>query len=135
MAEDMLDAFDHTQHKEEVEQRWGARAYADSDAWWRGLGTEGTAQFADEHAAIAAAWGRLAADAVPVDGPEAQALARRHHAWIATAWASRSPNADELAGLAEMYVADERFAANYGGVQGASYVRDALIHFAVTELA
>ncbi len=135
MAEDMLDGFDHTQHKEEVEQRWGAQVYADSDAWWRGLGSEGRAQFTDEHAAIAAEWGRLAADAAPVDGPEAQALARRHHAWIAAAWASRSPNADELAGLADMYVADERFAANYGGEQGASYVRDALIHFAVTELA
>ncbi len=135
MAEDMLDGFDHTQHKEEVVQRWGTQAYADSDAWWRGLGSEGRAQFADEHAAIAAAWGRLAADALPVDGPEAQALARRHHAWIAAAWTSRPPNADELAGLADMYVADTRFAANYGGVQGASYVRDALIHFAVTALA
>jgi hypothetical protein len=34
-----------------------------------------------------------------------------------------------------MYVADVRFAANYGGVQGATYVRDALTHFAITELA
>jgi hypothetical protein len=135
MAEDMLDGFDHTQYKEEVEQRWGAQAYADSEAWWRGLGSAGKAQFIEEHAAIAAAWGRLAADGAPVDGPEAQALARRHHAWIAAAWASRPPSADELAGLADMYVADERFAANYGGVHGASYVRDALIQYAVTELA
>jgi len=30
-------------------------------------------------------------------------------------------------GLAEMYVADERFAANYGGVEGATFVRDALL--------
>ena len=135
MAEDMLDGFDHTQHKEEVEQRWGSQAYADSAAWWRGLGGQGRAKSTEEHAAIAAAWGRLAAEAAPVDGPEAQALARRHHAWIAAAWASRSPDADELAGLAAMYVDDERFAANYGGVRGASYVRDALVHFAVTELA
>jgi hypothetical protein len=39
-----------------------------------------------------------------------------------------------LAGLADMYVADERFAANYGGTEGATYVRDALTHFALTEL-
>ena len=45
------------------------------------------------------------------------------------------PSADELAGLADMYVADERFAANYGGVEGATYVRDALIAYAVRELA
>ena len=30
-------------------------------------------------------------------------------------------------GLAEMYVADERFAANYVGFEGASFVRDALM--------
>lgn len=135
MADEMLDGFDHTQYKEEVEQRWGARAYADSDAWWRGLGEGGQQEFADEDAAIVSAWARLAAGGAPVDGPAAQMLARRHHAWIAAAWASRSPDADELAGLAEMYVADERFGAHYGGVQGATYVRDALIHFAVTELA
>src|SRR3954453_9205326 len=28
MAEDMLDGFDHTRYKEEVEERWGADAYA-----------------------------------------------------------------------------------------------------------
>jgi hypothetical protein len=33
-------------------------------------------------------------------------------------------------GLAEMYVADERFAATYGGVDSATVVRDALVVFA-----
>ena len=33
-------------------------------------------------------------------------------------------------GLAEMYVADERFAANYGGTAGATFVRDALTVYA-----
>ena len=28
-----------------------------------------------------------------------------------------------------MYVADERFAANYGGVEGASFVRDAILAY------
>ena len=32
-------------------------------------------------------------------------------------------------GLAEMYVADERFAANYGGLAGAQFVRDALVNY------
>ena len=50
MARDMFDGFDHTQYKEEVEQRWGAQAYADSDRWWRGLGPEGQQAFKDEHA-------------------------------------------------------------------------------------
>ena len=34
-----------------------------------------------------------------------------------------------------MYVADERFAANYGGVGGATFVRDALCHYVETALA
>ncbi len=37
MAEDMFDGFDHTQYKDEVEQRWGAKAYRDGDRWWRGM--------------------------------------------------------------------------------------------------
>ena len=37
MAENMFDGFDHTQYKDEVEDRWGKDAYARSDAWWRGM--------------------------------------------------------------------------------------------------
>jgi DNA-binding transcriptional MerR regulator len=134
MARDMFDGFDHRQYKEEVEQRWGAEAYADSARWWSGLGAEGQSAFTDEHAAIAAGWAHLQAAGAPAEGQEAQALARRHHAWIAAGWGNKPPSADQLAGLAEMYVADERFAANYGGSEGARYVRDALTHFAVVEL-
>jgi hypothetical protein len=31
-----------------------------------------------------------------------------------------------------MYVADERFAVNYGGVDGATYVRDGLVAYSRT---
>ena len=42
MASDMFDGFDHTQYREEVEQRWGKQAYgARSDRWWRGLEAAG----------------------------------------------------------------------------------------------
>lgn len=134
MAEDMLDGFDHTRYREEVERRWGARAYAEADTWWRGLDDDSRDAFTSEHQSIAAEWVRLAAAGVPADDPEAQQVARRHQAWIAAGWGGRSPTAEELVGLADMYVADERFAANYGGVPGASYVREALTHLAVSEL-
>ena len=39
-----------------------------------------------------------------------------------------------VTGLGEMYVADPRFAANYGGADGAAFVRDALKIYAETEL-
>lgn len=132
MAEDMFDGFDHTQYKDEVEQRWGAQAYADSDRWWRGLAAQDRKAFVDEAVAIAAAWAQLRSAGVPVDSAQAQALARRHRAWITAGWGNRRPSADQLVGLADMYVADARFAANYGGVEGATYVRDALTHFALS---
>ena len=134
MAQDMFDGFDHTQHKQEVEQRWGRQAWADGDRWWRGLGPAGQQAFMAEHTAIAEAWAQLRASGAPIEAPEAQALARRHRDWIAAGWGGRTPSADQLTGLAEMYVADERFAANYGGAEGAAYVRDALTHLAIAEL-
>jgi DNA-binding transcriptional MerR regulator len=133
VAEEAFDGFDHTQYKEEVEQRWGKKAWSDGDRWWRGLGPEGQRAFTDEHGQIAARWAELRELGEPVDGPAAQDNARRHRAWIAAGWQGRQPSADELAGLAEMYVADDRFAANYGGTEGATYVRDALTHLAITE--
>ena len=40
-----------------------------------------------------------------------------------------------MRGLGELYVADERFAANYGGQAGAEFVRDALRIYADAEWA
>ena len=39
-----------------------------------------------------------------------------------------------VTGLGEMYVADPRFAANYGGEPGATFVRDALRVYAEENL-
>ena len=44
------------------------------------------------------------------------------------------PTREYFEGLAEMYVEDERFAANYGGIEGATFVRDAMRHFAELHL-
>lgn len=48
MPDESLDGFDHTRYREEVEQRWGAEAYARSDRWWRELGDDGRAAFQTE---------------------------------------------------------------------------------------
>ncbi|KOS56069.1 TipAS antibiotic-recognition domain-containing protein, partial [Rhodococcus rhodochrous] len=54
----------------------------------------------------------------------------RHIAWLGsipgTPGYGEKPNRDYTLGLADMYVADERFAANYGGPDGAKFVRSAL---------
>ena len=131
MAKDMLDGFDHTQHREEVEERWGKDAYARSDAWWRALGAEGQATWKEKAEKLGADWIAAADAGVAPDSDEAQALAARHADWLAGIPGTPGhdqgrPDAGYLLGLGEMYVADERFAKNYGGREGAELVRDAL---------
>ena len=155
MAEEMFDGFDHTQYREEVEQRWGKDAYATSDAWWRGMGAGEKASWAEQSRQLGADWTAAAASGVAPDSAQAQDLARRHVEWLkgipgtpaaspgastnaggnaAAGTAGRPDIKGYVTGLGEMYVADPRFAANYGGADGAAFVRDALRIYAETEL-
>ncbi|PPF26165.1 MULTISPECIES: TipAS antibiotic-recognition domain-containing protein [unclassified Rathayibacter] len=131
MAEEMFDGFDHAEHREEVERRWGAPAYAGGDRWWRSMSAEEREQWQRRQADLADAWTAAAASGAGPTGEEALALAERHRAWLAEVPgtprdATGGPSDEYLLGLGEMYVDDERFAAHYGGVAGARFVRDAL---------
>lgn len=131
MAQDMFDGFDHTQHKEEVERRWGADAYARGDSWWRGLGPQGQRERKDRVSALSQEWIDGAAAGLDPAGDEAQAIAARHADWLADVpgtpgHGTGAPSKEYLTGLADMYVADDRFGANYGGIEGARFVRDTL---------
>ncbi|NTW39218.1 MAG: MerR family transcriptional regulator [Cellulomonadaceae bacterium] len=131
MAAEMLDGFDHTQHQEEVEARWGTDAYASGDAWWRAMTEADRIAWKAQQEDLARDWRAAAEDGVAPDSPVAQDLAARHAAWLAAipgtpGYGTGEPAPEYLAGLGEMYVADERFAAHYGGVRGATLVRDAL---------
>ena len=138
MATDMFDGFDHTQYKDEVAERWGERAYAASDGWWRGLDADTKADWRAQTSALNDAWQDAAARGIDPSGAEAQALAARHVAWLrgipGTPASASGPSAGDLAGylrgLGEMYVADPRFAANYGGGHGAAFVRGVLAVYA-----
>ena len=132
MPEQMFDGFDNSQYREEVEQRWGTEAWADGDRWWRGMTDDDKRAFTDEHAAIAAAWAQAREAGLAPDSEEVQRIAARHAAWIRRGWQGRPVPPQALIGLAEAYVADERFAANYGGVEGAQYVCDGLVAYAAT---
>jgi len=138
MAHDMFDGFDHTQYKDEVEARWGAKAYADSDAWWRGLGAEGQKEWKERLAGLMEDWRAAAASGASPESDTAQTLAARHADWLraipGTPGYPEAPAKEYMLGLAEMYVADERFGANYGGPDGAAFVRDALRAYAEREL-
>ena len=138
MADEMLNGFDQTQYKDEVIDRWGADAYATGDKWWSSKTVEEKKAFQAEQAALASDWADAAANALDPAGPEAQALARRQYEWLSGIPGTPGyPNgATKLyfVGLGDMYVADDRFGANYGGATGATFVRDAMVAFAENEL-
>lgn len=128
MAAQMFDGFDHTQYKDEVEQRWGRDAYAKSDAWWRSLSATGKQDFKQTHLDIARDYAAAQANGADPASGAVRTIAARHHAWIAQSAGTVAK--EYFLGLAEMYVADERFAANYGGTTGAEFVRDAMVAYA-----
>lgn len=138
MTHDMFDGFDHTQYRDEVEQRWGTQAYQRSDAWWRALSDAERDQWKEQSSRLAADWVAAAESGIAPDAAQALALAERHVRWLRAIPGTPAADGGDLwayvRGLAEMYVSDPRFAANYatsvGGIAGAEFVRDALIAYA-----
>lgn len=130
MADQAFDGFDHTQYRDEVESRWGKDAYASSDRWWNSMDEGAKADFMSDVKELNAAWVAAAADPdITPESDEAQALAARHVAWLKSIPGTPSDTEGYVRGLADMYVADPRFAANYGGETGAGFVRDALTYW------
>ncbi|GGA55165.1 MerR family transcriptional regulator [Pseudoclavibacter endophyticus] len=129
---DMLDGFDHSQYEHEVAERWGADAAKRGSDWWAAQSPDERAAFAREVEALNRAWGDLHAAGADPAGLDARAVAERHVAWLGRVpatprgHASGEASHEYVLGLADMYVADERFAANYGGTEGAAFVREAL---------
>ncbi len=139
MAENMFDGFDHTRYRDEVEERWGKDAYATSDAWWRGLSPDEKAGFQQTAARLGADWMDAAQRGVDPESDEAQALAQRQFDWLrgipgTPGGGHAGPTKEYFTGLGEMYVADPRFAKNYGGEAGAAFVRDAMKAYAERNL-
>ena len=138
MAENMFDGFDHTQYKDEVEQRWGKDAYAKSDAWWTSMSAAEKQDWKTRVEALGRDWIAAAESGVSPDSDEAQALAQCQFDWLAgipgTPQHNGAPTKEYFVGLGEMYVADERFAKNYGGTAGAAFVRDAMKEYASRNL-
>lgn len=127
MAEEMFDGFDHAKYQVEVEERWGKDAYAQSDRWWRGMSPDEQRSWMERVGQLNRDWIAAHEAGVTPDSAEAQELADRHVAWLRSMPGTpQTEFARYIAGLADMYVSDERFAANYGGQDGARFVRDAL---------
>lgn len=134
MAQEMFSGFDHRQYRDEVEQRWGKDAYEESDTWWREMSDADRRTQTEDMQQLNADWIEAAENPeITPDSPQAQELARRHVEWLKSVPGTPAAQGRDLAGyvhgLADMYVADERFAANYGGLAGAQFVSAALKNF------
>ena len=84
---------------------------------------------------IEAGMAKALVDGLPVESGAVTALMRRQYDWIVKSWNQPAP-AEAFKGLGQMYVADERFRARYGGRQAglAEYIAAAMTSFADREL-
>ncbi|HSL38708.1 MAG TPA: TipAS antibiotic-recognition domain-containing protein, partial [Arthrobacter sp.] len=110
-------------------------------SWWRGMGPAEKDAWKQRSRQLGSDWTAAAGSGVAADSAEAQELARRQVEWLtgipgtpASAAGSVGDVKSYVTGLGEMYVADPRFAANYGGEAGAAFVRDALRIYAAKHL-
>lgn len=141
MAEQALDGFDHTQYREEVEQRWGADAYERGDRWWRSLTAADKQAFQDEQVAIATAFGDAKKAGLAPDSDEVQVVVQRQFDWLkgipgTPGGGAEGPDKEYFTGLGDMYVAEPRFRANYDvHADGtAELIRDAMREYAARHL-
>jgi DNA-binding transcriptional MerR regulator len=139
MAEEMFDGFDHTQDKDEVEERWGKDAYAKSDKWWRSQTPAEKGEWMRLAKDLGDDWSSAATSGIAPDSVEAQALAQRQFDWLkgipgTPGGGASGPTKEYFIGLGEMYVTDPRFGATYGGQAGAEFVRDAMVVYADRDL-
>jgi hypothetical protein len=109
---ELFDGFDPSEHEQEAQQRWGStEAHAESARRTRNYGPEDWKQLELEADAISRELAQRFASGEPANGDAARALAERHRLHIDRWFYPCDP--EMHVGLGHMYVADERFAANY----------------------
>jgi MerR family transcriptional regulator, thiopeptide resistance regulator len=126
--EEMFEVFgnDSKEHEPEVQARWG-----ETDAYRESAGRAGKyskaqwQQIKDEGDQIVIDLAAVMARGIPATAPEATAIAERHRQHVERWFYPCSPAMH--AGLGQMYIQDERFAAFYEGIRVGltEYVRDA----------
>jgi len=130
-ANDMFEAFgefDPREYEREAEERWGdTDAYKESARRTKRYTKEDWVEVRKETEAVNEGLAALLDEGVPADDPRAMDLAELHRATIDKRF---YPVSQEMhVGLAEMYIADPRFAANYEKVHAglAKYLHDAIL--------
>ena len=121
-----FEGFDESQYEEEVKQRWGNTAmYAESQKKWSGYSTEQKEAIKVEGAKLTARMVGSSPEA-SVDDADVQAAVEEYFDYLNKYF--YTCDLEFLRNLADMWVTDPRFAANYERVRkgGAAFVRDAV---------
>lgn len=116
------------QYGKEIREKYGKETIDASNAKLRGMSQEVFQKMKDiEHELFTLLEKTVKSGSAK--SPEAQALAKKHKEWLMYSWTTYSKEAH--AGLAEMYVADERFTTYYDQQvkNGAQFLRDAIVAF------
>ncbi|WP_026905837.1 MerR family transcriptional regulator [Paucisalibacillus globulus] len=116
------------QYGEEIREKYGDETIDASNAKLRGMSQEDYEKMTKLGEEIFVLLDKAYATGDPAS-PEARKLAEKHKEWLMYSWTSYSKEAH--AGLAEMYVADERFAAYYekSVTGGTKFLRDAILNY------
>ena len=116
------------QYGKEIREKYGNDTIDASNAKLRGMSQEDYDKMTKLGQEIFELLEKAYATGDPTS-PEAKQLAEKHKEWLMYSWTSYSKDAH--AGLAEMYVADERFSAYYDkAVNGGSkFLRDAILNY------
>src|SRR5699024_11615261 len=130
MPQVMCDGFGHGQDEEEVTHRRGRQAGKAGEAWWRSLSEADKRAFQAEQHQIQADYAAAREAGLDPGSDRVRRITARHHTWLCAPMGQVSR--EYFLGLGQMYVDDERFAAHYGGPEGAAYMRDAMAAYAET---
>jgi DNA-binding transcriptional MerR regulator len=117
-------------YRDEARQRWPSE-FAGVEGRLRAMGKESWKTVQKEGEEIATELAQIVGDDPASD--EAQRLVKRHHSWIENFYPA---DADRYRGLAEMYIADERFAAYYDAFAPglAKFLSQAMQQYAASQL-
>lgn len=125
---EMFEDFDPAAYEDEARERWGdTEAYRESARRAARYGEPEWAEIREQADEIVRDFAAALDAGEPADGERARAVAQRHREHI-TRW-FYPVSTDMHRNLAELYVADPRFAASYDKVAGglAAYVHDAVV--------
>ncbi len=120
-------------YTEEARQKWGnTKAFKESQVRVKKMGKDGLKKVMEESGMLTVEIAETMKAGLDPTSAKVQTLIAKHYDGLRAFY---EPNVEIYRGLAHMYVADERFKANYENVASglAQFMQDAMIHFADTQ--